>query len=141
MKAVPDIAVTPVQQVPCCPSDVATSGRGGDTLRAVEFVSEPICPDAGTFDAAAMATGTPGLPTGFSWRDRHFQIGEVLSAWKASESFNHAGGERYLRKHFWKVRLNTGEIATVYALRKVKAGENTKRRWWLYTLEQPENKP
>jgi len=106
--------------------------------RLVEFVSEPITPDAGTFDSTAMATGTPGLPTGFSWRDRHYQIGETLSAWKASESCTHGSGERYLRKHFWKVRLGTGEIATLYALRKVKAGENTKRRWWLYTLEKSE---
>lgn len=102
-----------------------------------EFISEPITPDARTFDAAAMATGVPGLPTGFTWRDRHFQIDAIISSWKESESCTHGSGERYLRKHFWKVRVMTGETMTLYALRKVKRGENPKQRWWLYTIEQP----
>ena len=100
-----------------------------------EFVSESITPDAGTHDASAMARGQAGLPTGFTWRGRHYAIIETLSEWKASEAENHAAGERYYRKHFWKVRVETGETMTLYALRQVKAGENPKRRWWLYTIE------
>ena len=139
MNAIHVQPVTPVVQGVSNAPGVAKLGQGNAATGRVDFVSEPISPDVGTFDTAAMATGTPGLPTGFSWRDRHYQIGEILSAWKASESCTHSSGERYLRKHFWKVRLDTGEIATLYALRKVKSGENTKRRWWLYTLETPEN--
>ena len=90
---------------------------------------------AGTHDASAMARGQAGLPTGFTWRERHYAIIETLSEWKASEAENHAAGERYYRKHFWRVRVETGETMTLYALRQVKAGENPKRRWWLYTIE------
>jgi hypothetical protein len=47
-----------------------------------ELVSEPITPHAGTFDAAAMGTGGPGLPTGFTWRDESYEIVDIQSAWK-----------------------------------------------------------
>lgn len=98
-----------------------------------EFVSEPVRPDPGTADASAMACGIPGLPRGFTWRDRHYTIICVLREWKQSESFNHAAGERYYRKHFYQVRVDTGESMTLYAVRRVKAGESPKRRWWLYS--------
>ncbi|GJQ25266.1 MAG: hypothetical protein HBSAPP02_02980 [Phycisphaerae bacterium] len=99
-----------------------------------EFISEPITPDAGTFDTAAMATGAPGLPTGFTWREEHHHITEVLSTWKVSEAEDHARGELYYRKQFWKVRTDRGLVATVYAVRKVKRGESPRKRWWLYTI-------
>lgn len=100
-----------------------------------EFVSESITPDAGTHDAAAMARGQAGLPKGFTWRGTHFTIVETISEWKASEAENHAGGERYYRKHYWKVRVDTGQTMTLYAVRRPKPGENPKRRWWLYTVD------
>lgn len=100
-----------------------------------EFISEPIEPDTGTFDAAAMASGQPGLPSGFTWRDRHYAVVEILSEWKASEAEFHTRGEKYYRKHFWRIRVDSGERMTIYAVRKVKAGEDPKRRWWLYTIE------
>jgi len=100
-----------------------------------EFVSEAIKPDRLSFDAAAMAAGVPGLPTGFTWRDRHFEIAAILSSWKESEGCSHGSGERYLRKHFWQVKTRSGETLTVYAVRRVKRGEDPKQRWWLYTIE------
>ncbi|MEE8170741.1 MAG: DUF6504 family protein [Phycisphaerae bacterium] len=101
-----------------------------------ELISEPIVPDARTFDATAMARGEPGLPTGFTWRDRHYEIAELTRSWKASEAEGHKrGGERYYRKHFFRVRCRSGEIMTLYALRHMKRGENPRRRWWLYTIE------
>jgi len=103
-----------------------------------EFISEPITPDALTFDTAAMAAGVPGIPSGFTWRDRHFQIDAVISNWNESEGCTHGSGERYLRKHFWKIRAATGETMTLYAVRKVKRGERPKQRWWLYTMASPE---
>ena len=101
-----------------------------------EFVSEPLTPDPLSFDLAAMAIGLPGLPSGFTWRGRHFDVATVLSTWKESEGCTHGGGERYLRKHFWKVRATSGETLTIYAVRKVKRGESAKQRWWLYTIEE-----
>ncbi|GMU33217.1 MAG: hypothetical protein HS101_11900 [Planctomycetia bacterium] len=102
------------------------------------FISEAIVPDAASFDAAAMASGQPGLPTGFTWRDRHYVIAETITQWKASEREFHRRGEAYYRKHFWKVRVDSGEVMTLYAVRHVKRGESAKRRWWLYSMEQPQ---
>lgn len=103
----------------------------------VEFISESVKPDAGTADTAAMSRGMPGLPAGFTWRDRHYEIRELLSAWKHSESETHRpGGERYYRKHFFKIRVETGEVMTLYALRHVKRGENPRKRWWLHSIDR-----
>jgi hypothetical protein len=104
-----------------------------------EFVSEPIKPDPGTGDAAAMARGQPGLPTGFTWRDRHYVIRELLESWKQSEPCDHHSGERYYRKHYFRVLTDSGETMTLYALRHVKRGQDAKSRWWLYMIEGPED--
>jgi hypothetical protein len=104
-----------------------------------ELVSEAISPDAGTFDARAMARGQPGLPTGFTWRGAHHTIVERIEDWKQSESSNHSrSGEKYYRKHFYRVRTNRGEIVTLYAVRHLKPGENARKRWWIYTIERAE---
>ena len=47
-----------------------------------EFVSERIVPVAGTFDAAPMTRGEPGLPGRFVWREQEYAVAEVLEAWK-----------------------------------------------------------
>ena len=102
-----------------------------------EFVSEPIRPDAGTADAGSMASGIPGLPRGFEWRDRHYSIRSLISSWKKSESENHRpGGEKYYRKHYYKVTVDTGDVMTLYAVRHMKAGENARNRWWIHTIER-----
>lgn len=80
-----------------------------------------------------MAAGIPGLPSGFEWRGRHYAIRRVVREWKQSEAENHAGGERYYRKHFYQVEVDTGEIMTLYAVRRAKRGEAPTRRWWLYS--------
>ena len=100
------------------------------------FISECVSPDVGTFDVKAMASGQPGLPSGFTWRDQHYRIVEVIREWKASEREFHRRGEKYYRKHFRKVRVDSGEVMTMYAVRKVKRGESPNRRWWLYSMEE-----
>jgi hypothetical protein len=110
------------------------------------FVSEPIRPDAGTFQAEAMARGMPGLPSGFTWRKRHYTICELLAQWKQCEAYNHTpSGERYYRKHYFRVRVVSGETMTLYAVRHVKRGENPRKRWWLYSVdrggEEPRSEP
>jgi hypothetical protein len=44
------------------------------------FVSEAVTPEAGSFDAAAMSRGEPGLPRAFTWRGRRFEVAEVVAA-------------------------------------------------------------
>lgn len=103
-----------------------------------EFVSEPIRPDAGTFDAVAMARGEPGLPAGFTWRGKHYAIVRQIEAWKESQPCDHGSGERYYRKRCFRVRVDTGETMRLYALRHVRNGANPKARWWLFGIEQAE---
>lgn len=93
------------------------------------FISEPITPDAGTFDTAAMARGEPGLPTGFAWRGKHYEIAEVLEAWKGNGREGEAA--KYLRRHWFKVRVGSGEVMTLYCLRQSRDG---KKRWWMYCV-------
>jgi len=87
-----------------------------------------------------MATGRPGLPTGFMWRGQHFAIVRVLEDWKQSEASGHAAGQRYYRKHFYRLLTQSGEVLTLYAVRHVKPGESPRRRWWLYSIERPSPK-
>lgn len=104
---------------------------------SIEFVSEPVTPDPGTFDTGAMAAGQAGLPTGFTWRGRHYAVRQLLEDWKQSESSGRTGGQRYYRKHYFRVRTADGATLTLYAVRQVKPGESGRRRWWLYTIERP----
>ncbi|UCE49889.1 MAG: hypothetical protein JSW47_06990, partial [Phycisphaerales bacterium] len=69
-----------------------------------EFVSEPITPVTGTFDAAPMTRGEPGLPSRFVWREQEYAVADVLEAWKETGPCKSGSPEQYLRKHWFKVR-------------------------------------
>ncbi len=99
-----------------------------------EFVSEPIMPVAGTFDAAGMTRGEPGLPSRFVWREQEYAVADVLEAWKESGPCRSGGGEMYLRKHWFKIRTDDGLEMTVYFERQPRTKRQSKKRWWLYTI-------
>ena len=104
-----------------------------------ELISEPITPRAGTSDAVRMGMGEPGLPTGFDWRGVSLDVVETLSAWKhSSREGAHAGGDLYLRRHYYKLRMSDGAIWTVYFVRQSPKSGNAKSRWFLYTVEDAE---
>lgn len=102
-----------------------------------DFISEPITPHKGAFDTAAMAAGTPGLPRGFTWRDEAYEIVAVLGSWKASGpevgSFH---GERYLRRHYSRLKMSDGTVWTVYFIRRTPQGSSPRQRWFLYSIER-----
>lgn len=100
-----------------------------------DFICESIKPDRGTGDTTSMSRGLAGLPAGFTWRGRHVAVIEIIREWKQSEPCDHHSGERYYRKHFYRIRVDDGEVWTVYALRHMKQGENPSRRWWLFAIE------
>lgn len=101
-----------------------------------ELISEPITPTAGTSDTAAMGRGEPGLPAGFTWKNQQRQIAEVISAWKhSSREGARAGGDVYLRRHYYKLRMDDDTVWTVYFLRQAPQSGNPGRRWFLYTVE------
>jgi len=105
-----------------------------------EFISEPIEPVAGTFDTAAMTRGEPGLPERFKWRDEEYAIADVLEAWKETGPCRSGGSEKYLRKHWYKIRTDSGLEMTLYFERQARSKTRNKTRWWLYTINTKEKK-
>ena len=95
------------------------------------FVSEAVVPEAGSFDAAAMSRGEPGLPRAFAWRGRRYEVAQVLSTYKTCTPDR---GELYLRRHWFQVRTITGERMTLYCERQAKNRNRPKARWWLYSM-------
>jgi len=101
-----------------------------------QFVSEPITPVTGTFDPAAMSRGEPGLPSGFIWRDKQYDVAEIVQAWKETGPCKSGAGEMYLRKHWWKIRTGNGTEITIYFERQPRSKQQNKKRWWLYTIDR-----
>ena len=100
-----------------------------------EFVSETIKPIEGTFDAAAMTRGEPGLPAKFIWRDKEYEIAKVLEVWKETGPCRSGSSEIYLRKHWYKIQTTDNMIMTLYFERQARSKNQNKARWWLYTIE------
>jgi hypothetical protein len=102
-------------------------------MAAARFISEPIEPLAGSADPSAMARGEPGLPRQFIWREQMYHIEQILEAWKHSQPEGHRpGNERYLKRHYWRVRTSAGDMMTLYCLRTARRGT---QRWFLYTID------
>jgi hypothetical protein len=100
------------------------------------FVSEPIVPVEASFDPAGMARGEPGLPQKFRWRKKEFVVAEVLERWKEHGDCRHGSGERYVRKHGYRVRTTDGTVMKLYFQRSQGRGKlPTKSRWWIQSVE------
>ncbi len=101
-----------------------------------ELISEPIMPRMGDSALSAMARGEPGLPLAFVWRDETYDVIEQIAAWKAtSTEGGHAKGDRYLRRHYHKLRMSDDTEWTVYFVRQASSSGNPKARWFLYTID------
>ena len=98
------------------------------------FIGEPIEPVAGTMDAGAMARGEPGLPQRFVWRGREYSVEAVLETWKETSDCRSGSGERYVRKHGFRIRTGSGEQMRIYCDRQARSRGRPKARWWLYAL-------
>lgn len=103
---------------------------------ADSFVSEVITPLEESFDTRGMARGEPGLPRKFRWRKKEWNVAEVLEQWKEHSDCVHGSGERYVRKHGYRVRTTNNWIFKIYFLRSFgKAKFRTTSRWWIYGVE------
>lgn len=99
-----------------------------------QFVSEAITPEAGTF-ALPAAVGEPALPRWFKWRGNSYEVRAVLRAWKEHDpDRTHGGGELYLRKHWFEVRVDDESVMKIYFQRQPMSGRAAKARWWLYSV-------
>jgi hypothetical protein len=98
------------------------------------FVSEPIRPDGGPADIEAMARGEPGLPRAFVWRERRFEIANVVSRWR---SLGTDRGDNYIRRHWYDIETDDGQRMRIYFDRNPGRRGSSQDRWWLYTVEDP----
>ena len=99
-----------------------------------DLVSEPLEPLLDLPAAQPPVAGEPVLPGAFRWRGRVLAIAAVLDSWKESGPCTHGSGERYLRKHWYHVSINTGETMTLYFERRARSPRERLQRWWLYSM-------
>ena len=98
-----------------------------------EFVGEPVRPVPGTMDVPAMARGEPGLPRRFTWRGETHEAVAVIARWKTTGPCRSGSGERYVRRHWFRVRTAEGRVMTLYFDRQPRRGGEARRRWWLFS--------
>lgn len=96
------------------------------------FVGEPLTPLEVTFVSSSMAAGKPGLPERFTWKGGTFGVAEVLEEWKEAGDCRHGSGERYLRKHWFRIKTTSGEEMKIYFERQARSKGGS--RWRLYTI-------
>ncbi len=101
---------------------------------AKRLVSAELRPVATAGFLGTPRVGDPGLPRQFLWGTRALLLREVLDQWKESGPCRSGGGERYVRKHWFRVRAADDTVLTVYFDRQARTG--AKRRWWLYTITE-----
>lgn len=99
-----------------------------------QLISEPLTPLLGEVDARRVVIGAPLLPTKFLWRGVEYTVAEVLEEWKETGPCHHGSGERYVRKHWYKLRTANGLVMKVYFERQARTARQRKQRWWLYTV-------
>ena len=98
-----------------------------------QFVSEEIRPILETVDTTRMAAGGPGLPRQFTWRSRTVTVERVLKSWTETGPCRHGSQEVYVRKHWFDVETDAGEVMRIYFERQPRSG-SLKHRWWLFTI-------
>ena len=99
-----------------------------------QLVSEPLQAIAGGGTAGNAIPGAPVLPAKFLWRGNELVVGEILETWKETGPCTHGSGERYVRKHWFRIRTTRGDGIKIYFERKPRSARESKRRWWLYTI-------
>lgn len=109
---------------------------GPDPEAHKEFIGEIITPMEGSFFAAAMAAGEPGLPRRFRWRGADYQVARVLETWKTTGPCRHGSGERYVRKHWFRIVTSEGAEIEIYFDRQARSPQKS-HRWWLATIVRP----
>ncbi len=99
-----------------------------------KLISEEIAPIAGAFDTAAMGRGEPGLPERFAWRGEEHAVAELIESWKQLGPCSSGGGDRYLRRHWFRVRSEGGLEMKLYFERTGRPGRGRRQRWYLYSI-------
>jgi phosphoribosylglycinamide formyltransferase-1 len=99
-----------------------------------EFVSEPLRPEPGAFTSHTAGAGEPALPVRFTWRKTPYEVVEVLKVWKSYGDDRGSSSERYLRRHWYRIRTTDGTVMTIYFDRQPTSFRKRHQRWWIYTV-------
>ena len=102
-----------------------------------QFVGDRIRPVPGMLRTLGMTRREPGLPRRFTWRGEQVEVAEVLERWKQTGPCTSGSGERYVRKHWYRVRTTDGLVMKIYFERQARRGRQQMSRWWLYTVSAP----
>lgn len=100
------------------------------------FICEQIKPVAGTFDTSTMTIGEPGFPGKFIWRKTEYELDTILDKWKETSGCTHGGTEKYLRKHWYKIRTKCGITMKIFFERQPSSKKELKKRWWLDRIQE-----
>ncbi len=104
-----------------------------------KFISEAIKPVADSMDFADTPVGEPPLPRRFVWRGTEYTVDKILESRKeVGRDATHGSKQKYVRKHWFRVRTTSGHVMNIYFERHAKSKAQRKRRWWLYTLVEGE---
>ena len=96
------------------------------------FIGEAIHAEDMSFSLSPMTLGEPGLPARFSWKGRSFSVLQVLEKWKEAGDCRHGSGERYVRKHWFRIRTTDNLEMKIYFERQKRSSGGS--RWRLYSL-------
>jgi phosphoribosylglycinamide formyltransferase-1 len=100
------------------------------------FVSEPLVPLDASFDTNLMARGEPGVPQKFRWRNKEWTVAAILESRREYGDCRHGSGERYVRKHLYRVRTDDGSILQLCFQRSFGRGQfRSKARWRVQSIE------
>ena len=94
-----------------------------------EFIGESITPVKSSFDGSRTERGEPFFPYTFTWRGNRVEVLDILSKWKESTPCRSGSPERYLRRHWYEVRVHGGDRLKIYFDRQ----GTGRRRWHLYS--------
>lgn len=101
------------------------------------FIGEALRPAGGPADARAMVRGEPGLPARFVWRGAEYKVTAVLERWRETGPCTSGSGEKYVRKHRFRILTSTGDAWELYCDRQPRRGKSPRARWWLFAITEP----
>ena len=105
-----------------------------------QLISEQLQPLLGEV-SSRVVTGEPLFPAGFAWRGVEYTVSEVIETWKETGPCTHGSGERYVRKHWFRIRTAGGDEMKIYFERKARSARQAKQCWWLYTFTPRGDEP
>lgn len=118
-------------------ADHRLQGRNKQTDAGAQkdtFVGEAITPADASFSTSSMATGAPGLPGAFSWKGKAYEVTNILETWKQAGDCRNGSGERYIRKHWFRVSTAQGVEMKLYFERQARSSGGS--RWRLYSIRE-----